>query len=102
MDYFQSSLKHSKRTFLRNATARSVFKNIATVRVLLCYAVFRFKVIHLYHSDIKKPHKQLRVTGLCEGNAQVTGEFTAQMASNVVMNSFTDIGTIVSVNPNSG
>ena len=30
----------------------------------------------------RKPKKQFRVTGLCEGNTPVTGEFPAQKASN--------------------
>ena len=37
---------------------------------------------HLF-SLISKKISKLRVTGLCEGNSPVTGEFPAQMASNV-------------------
>ena len=33
-------------------------------------------------ADKKKKTPKLRVTGLCEGNSPVTGEFPAQMASN--------------------
>ena len=36
---------------------------------------------HLFRRRLKKTSK-LRVTGLCEGNSPVTGEFPAQMASN--------------------
>ena len=35
----------------------------------------------LFKAQIKETSK-LRVTGLCEGNSQVTGEFPAQKASN--------------------
>ena len=38
-------------------------------------------VYHLFRHRWKKTSK-LRVTGLCEGNSPVTGEFPAQMASN--------------------
>ena len=34
---------------------------------------------------------KLRVTGLCEGNLPVTGEFLAQMASNAEMFPFDDV-----------
>ena len=37
---------------------------------------------HLFRRRSKKTSK-LRVTGLCEGNSQLTGEFPAQKASNV-------------------
>ena len=33
-------------------------------------------------ADQTKKTSKLRVTGLCEGNSPVTGEFPAQMASN--------------------
>ena len=39
-------------------------------------------LIHLFSCRSKKTSK-LRVTGLCEGNSRVTGEFPAQKASNV-------------------
>ena len=35
--------------------------------------------------------KQLRATGLCEGNSPVTGEFPAQRASNAEMFPFDDV-----------
>ena len=41
-----------------------------------------FLVNHLFRRRPKKTSK-LRVTGLCAGNSPVTGEFPAQMASNV-------------------
>ena len=34
-------------------------------------------------ADQRKKKSKLRVTGLCAGNSPVTGEFPAQMASNV-------------------
>ena len=34
------------------------------------------------YSGADKKTSKLRVTGLCEGNSPVTGEFPAQMASN--------------------
>ena len=36
---------------------------------------------HLFRRRLKKTSKR-RVTGLCEGNSPVTGEFPAQRASN--------------------
>ena len=36
----------------------------------------------VYSGADKKKTSKLRVTGLCEGNSPVTGEFPAQMASN--------------------
>ena len=39
--------------------------------------------------DKKTP--KLRVTGLCEGNSPVTGEFPAQRASNAEMLPFDDV-----------
>ena len=36
---------------------------------------------HIFKVQIKETSK-LHVTGLCEGNSSVTGEFPAQMASN--------------------
>ena len=35
------------------------------------------------YSGADKKKSNFRVTGLCEGNSPVTGEFPAQMASNV-------------------
>ena len=37
----------------------------------------------VYSGIDKKKTSKLRVTGRCEGNSPVTGEFPAQMASNV-------------------
>ena len=37
----------------------------------------------LLQAQIKENIKKLRITGLCAGNSQVTGEFPAQNASNV-------------------
>ena len=34
------------------------------------------------YSSVDKKKSKLRVTGLCAGNSQVTGEFPAQLASN--------------------
>ena len=36
----------------------------------------------VYLGADQKERAKLRVTGLCEGNSPVTGEFPAQMASN--------------------
>ena len=45
---------------------------------------------HLFKRRSKKTSK-LRVTGLCEGNSLVTGEFPAQKASNAEMFPFDDV-----------
>ena len=45
---------------------------------------------HLLRRRSKKTSK-LHVTGLCEGNSQVTGEFPTQRASNAEMLSFDDV-----------
>ena len=42
---------------------------------------YHYLLDHLFRRRSKKTSK-LRVTGLCEGNSPVTGEFSAQMASN--------------------
>ena len=39
----------------------------------------------VYSDADKKNPSKLRVTGLCVGNSPGTGEFPAQMASNVIM-----------------
>ena len=36
----------------------------------------------VYSGADQRKHQKLRVTGLCEGNSLVTGEFPAQRASN--------------------
>ena len=44
----------------------------------------------IVYSQIKGA-SNLRVTGLCEGNSPVTGEFPAQRASNAEMFQFDDV-----------
>ena len=43
------------------------------------------------YSDTSKKTSKLRVTGLCEGNSPVTGEFPAQRASNAENDPFDDV-----------
>ena len=45
----------------------------------------------VYSGADKKNTSKLRVTGLCEGNSPVTGEFPAQRASNAEMFPFDDV-----------
>ena len=55
----------------------------------------------LFRRKSKKTSK-LRVTGLCEGNSPVTGEFPAKRASNAEMCPFDDVImelSIISLNP---
>ena len=43
------------------------------------------------YSGADKEKSKLRVTGFCAGNSPVTGEFSAQMASNAEMFAFNDV-----------
>ena len=48
-----------------------------------------FTIVHsTVYSGADKKKSKLRVTGLCVGNSPVTGEFPAQIASNVENVSF--------------
>ena len=49
-----------------------------------------YSAVCLFRHRSKKTAK-LRVTGLCEGNSPVTGEFPTQMASNAEMFPFDDV-----------
>ena len=45
----------------------------------------------VYSGAYQGIHQELRVTGLCVRNSPVTGEFSAQMASNAEMFPFDDV-----------
>ena len=50
-----------------------------------------FRIIYsTIYSGVYKKKSKLRVTGLCEGNSSVTGEFPAQRASNSIRLPFDD------------
>ena len=75
IDYFSRAL-------LRKNYIWISFQSTYYITVKSQWARWRLKSLNCLFRHKSKKISKLRVTGLCEGNSPVTGEFPAQMASN--------------------
>ena len=65
-------------------TTRSAQHHNDVIMIAMASQITSLTVVYLtvYSKRWSKKTSKLRVTGLCEGNSPVSGEFPAQMASN--------------------